>query len=181
MEEIEVPIEDAQEHIHHAAHGATHDTGAKWIMMVALSSAFLAAFAAVGSLMAGHHSNEAMIEQIQASDAWSFFQAKGIKASVLQSKIQLFEALEKPVAAADKEKLEEYKKEQDELKDKAAEKEKESGIHLARHVTLARSVTLFQVAIAIAAISVLTKRRKFWYLSLGFGFFGLFFLILGLI
>jgi len=177
MEEIEVPVEDAQEHIHHAA----HESGAKWVMGVALSSAFLAAFAAIGSLMAGHHSNEAMIEQIQASDAWSYFQAKGIKAAVLQNKIQVFEALEKPVPPSDLEKLSDYKKEQDELKEQASEKEKASGLHLAHHVTLARSVTLFQVAIAIAAISVLTKRRKFWFLSIGFGLFGLFFLILGLI
>jgi hypothetical protein len=42
-------------------------------------------------------------------------------------------------------------------------------------------VTFFQVAIAVAAISVLTKRRKFWFVSLGFGLLGLFFLIFSLI
>ena len=177
MEEIEVPIEEAQEHIHHAA----HEGGPKWIMSVALSSAFLAALAALGALMAGHHSNEAMIEQIQASDHWSYYQAKGIKSAVLQSKIQIFEALNKHVEKEDLAKFGEYKKEQEELKEQAEEKEKSSKEHLARHVTLARSVTLFQVGIAISAISVLTRRKKFWYLSLGIGLCGLFFLILGFI
>jgi uncharacterized membrane protein len=40
----------------------------------------------------------------------------------------------------------------------------------------AAGVTFFQIAIVIGAISVLSKRRNFWYLSLllgiiGFGFF----------
>jgi alpha-galactosidase/6-phospho-beta-glucosidase family protein len=177
MEEIEVPTEEVQEHILHAA----HESREKWTLGVALSSAFLAAFAALGALMAGHHSNEAMIEQIQASDKWSYYQAKGIKAAVLQNKMQILESLGKPPTKSDEEKLETYKKEQEEVKEKATEKESVSSAHLVRHVTLARSVTLFQVAIAIAAISVLTRRKKFWFVSLGFGFCGLAFLILGFI
>ena len=39
--------------------------------------------------MAGHHSNEAMIEQIQASDHWGYYQAKGIKAAVLGTRISI--------------------------------------------------------------------------------------------
>lgn len=177
MEEIEVPTEEIQENIHHAA----HESGQPWTMGVALTSAFLAALAALSALMSGHHSNEAMIEQIQASDSWSYYQAKGIKAAVLQSKMQMLEALEKPVSEKDKNKFEEYKKEQEDTKTEATEKETKSRAHLVRHMTLARSVTLFQVAIAIAAISVLTRRKKFWFLSMGFGVVGIVFLILGLI
>jgi hypothetical protein len=40
---------------------------------------------------------------------------------------------------------------------------------------------MFQVAIAIAAITVLTRRRKFWFVSIAFGLVGLFFLIHGLL
>jgi hypothetical protein len=177
MEEIEVPTEEVQEHIHHAA----HESKESWTMGVALTSAFLAAFAALGALMAGHHSNEAMIEQIQASDSWNFYQAKGIKSAVLQNKMQILESLGKPGNPKDGEKLESYKKEQEDLKEKASEKEGSSAAHLARHVTLARSVTLFQVAIAIAAISVLTRRKKFWFVSIAFGACGLVFLILGFV
>jgi len=36
---------------------------------------------------------------------------------------------------------------------------------------------MFQIAIAIGAISVLTKRRKFWAISLGFRAVGLFFTV----
>ncbi|MGO9146526.1 MAG: DUF4337 family protein [Desulfomonilia bacterium] len=38
------------------------------MLWVALSTAILAVLAAVSSLLAGHHSNEALIEQIQSSD-----------------------------------------------------------------------------------------------------------------
>lgn len=175
MEEIEVPTEEIQEHIHHAA----HESHQSWIMGVALTSALLAAFAALGALVAGHHSNEAMIEQIQASDSWNFYQAKGIKAAILQNKMQVLEGLGKSVSETDQQKLESYKKEQEDLKDKATEKEKSSSEHLERHVTLARSVTLFQVAIAISAISVLTRKKKFWWVSIAFGFCGIVFLVLG--
>jgi hypothetical protein len=46
-------------------------------------------------------------------------------------------------------------------------------------VILARGVTMFQIAIAVAAISVLTKRTRFWYVALGFAVVGLFFLVQG--
>ena len=177
MEEIEVPIEGAQEEIHHHA---THSND-RWISRVALSSALLAAMAAVASLLAGHHSNEAMIEQIQASDSWSYYQAKGIKGSLLNTKIAMLESLGKPVSEKEKEKLQEYKKEQDEISEKAKEKEHESEHNLHIHEILARAVTLFQVAIALSAISVLTKRRRFWFVSLVFGAIGVVSLIQGLL
>ena len=39
---------------------------------------------------------------------------------------------------------------------------------------------MFQIAIAIAAISALTKKRRFWFVSLVFGAAGMVFLVLGL-
>lgn len=177
MEEIEVPLEKLQEDLHEHAHHATE----KWIGRVALSSALLAVCAAVAALLAGHHSNEAMILQIQASDHWSYFQAKGIKSAILQSKQQVLQGLGKDSSAQDQEKIEEYKKEQEEISEKAKDKEKESEHHLLHHQTLAKAVTLFQVAIAISAISVLVRRRYFWYVSLLFGASGIFFFIWGLI
>src|ERR1700749_2839208 len=78
MEDPEVPTEHLHEHIHEAAH-EHHD---RWSMLVAISTAFMAAFAALISFMAGHQSNEALITQIKASDQWSYYNAKGIKAEV---------------------------------------------------------------------------------------------------
>src|SRR5689334_19214129 len=164
MEAPEVPTEHLHEEIHHRA---TH-AKAPWTMGVALSSALLAGLAAVCSLLAGHHANEAMVEQIQSSDQWAFFQAKGIKATVLGSKIELLEAEGKPVAEKDRQKIAEYKKEQDEIAAEARHKQEQAEQHLHRHVIFARGVTLFQIAIAVGAIAALTSRPSFWYVSLGF-------------
>ena len=176
MEEIEVPTEQLQEEIHQHAHAAKE----RWINGVALSSALLAGFAAVTALLAGHHANEAMIDRIHASDQWGYYQAKGIKAAVLGTKIDLMTAMGKQVSEKETEKLSDYKKEQEEISKDAREKESASEKHLQHHVILARGVTLFQVAISIAAISVLTRRRRFWFVAMGFGVIGLGFLIQGL-
>jgi len=178
MEEPEIPTEHLHEEINERAE---HAGRSHWMMGVALSSALLAGLAAVCSLLAGHHADEAMIEQIQSSDKWAFFQAKGIKAAVLGSKIDLLEAEGRPVNPSDGRKMEDYKKEQDAISAEAKEKEHASEEHLHSHVVFARGVTLFQIAIAIGAISVLTDRRAFWLVSLGFGLFGAFFLVQGLL
>lgn len=175
MAEIEAPTEAIVEELHHRAHEAREN----WISQVALSSAIIAVFAAVGAMVANHDANEAMIKQIQASDQWGYYQAKGIKASMLGTKIELLESMGKATSAKDKEKLTEYKSEQQEIANVAQENEKESSEYLHRHVVFARSVTLFQIAIATAAISVLARRRKIWLFGMGFALFGVVFLVQG--
>ncbi len=175
MEEAEIPTEHLQEEIHHHAQGAAQS----WIMGVALTSALLAVLAAVSALLSGHHANEAMIEQMKASDAWSYYQAKGIKAAVLGSKIDFRRALKQPVASEDSDKLGKYEEEQARISVEAKELETSSRRHLATHQTFATAVTLFQVAIGIAAIAALTRKRRFWLVSMGFGVVGLVVFALG--
>jgi hypothetical protein len=174
LEEIEVPTEQLHEEMHHHVEHAEQP----WMSWVALSAAILAALAAVSALLAGHHANEAVLEQMHASDHWAYYQAKGIKSSILASKFELLASLGKSVSEKDKEKLGEYRKEQEEISNQAKEMESSSQNHLQHH---ARGVTLFQVAIAIAAISILTKRRRFWLVSLAFGVGGLAFLLQGIL
>ncbi len=175
MEETEIPIEHLQEEIHHHTHGAAQS----WIMGVALTSALLAVLAAVSALKSGHHANEAMIEQMKASDAWAYYQAKGIKAAVLSSKIDFRRTLKQPAVLADQEKLDKYEAEQTKIADEAKELATSSHLHLLAHETFAAAVTLFQVAIGIAAIAALTHKWWFWLVSMAFGIFGLFYFVQG--
>jgi hypothetical protein len=171
MEEAEVPLEHLHEEIHHRAeHG-----GEAWISWVALSTAILAVLAAIAGLLSGKHANEAMMAQIEASDQWAYYQAKGIKASVLDAKM----TLSGTTTEQDREKAEKYKEEQSEIQDEARHKESEAKGNFHQHEVFARGVTLFQIAIAIAAISALTKRRLYWIVSLALGGIGAVFLILG--
>ena len=146
MESPEVPLESSQEKI---THHAVHAGGERWIMGVALTAAVLAVCAAIASLMAEHFANEAMIEQVQCSDQWNFYQAKGIKASVLMTKMELRRELGKSDRQKDTRQLEKYQKQQEDIKKEAEDREAESAQHLRVHHALAPAVTMFQVAIAV--------------------------------
>lgn len=74
-----------------------------------------------------------------------------------------------------------YEKEKAEIKKQAQENEEASEAHLAKHVPLARAVTAFQIAIAISAIAVLTRRKILWYAGLVLTAIGIFFLIVGIL
>jgi Domain of unknown function (DUF4337) len=171
VEEAEVPLENLHEEIHHSA----EHSGETWISWVALSTAILAVLAAIAGLLSGRHANEAMMSQIEASDQWSYYQAKSIKASVLDAKMSLSAAPNE----ADRTNAARYEEEQNEIKKEAEAKQAEAKSNFHQHEVFARSVTMFQIAIAIAAISALTKKRRFWIVSLLFGIVGCVFLALG--
>lgn len=170
MDEIEVPLEQTQEHINHTA---MHADAKHQSMMTraAVLSAFLAVAAAISALFSGHYANEAMVEQIKASDQWAYYQAKGIKSSIVQ--------MQNETTPSEKlaKKIETYKTEQESIKDKAEELEQESHHHLKLHESLAASVTLFQVAIGLTAIALLTRRKYFLFVSTGVGLLGLVWMI----
>ena len=174
MEQPEVPLEHLQEHVEHHAHAS----GEQWVSWVALSTALLAAFAAVCSLLAGFHANEAMIQEIESANQWAYYQAKGIKSVVLQSKMDMVKEMGKEVKPADLEKAAQYKEEQKEIDKSAREKESVSSEDLLLHNKLARAVTVFQIAIAICAISALTKRKWLWYGSMILCVTGIFLMLL---
>ena len=144
---------------------------------MALSTALLAVLAAIAGLLSGKHVNEAMMNQIEASDQWSYYQAKSIKAVVLDAKI----ALSGMPSEKDRENTARYQEEESEIKSEAEHKEADAKSNFHKHEVFARGVTMFQIAIAIAAISALTKRRRFWIVSLLFGGVGCVFLVLAAI
>ena len=169
MEEPKVPTEHLQEDVEHrVAHGPQH-----WTLGVALTCALLAAMAAVASMKAGHYSNEALMLQIESANQWNYFQAKSIKESQLKTKTEILGALGKPLSETDQSKGAEYSQDKEQIQKRAEELSREARHYLEKHHVLAHSVTMFQIGIAIGAISVLTKRRLFWYVSLAFGAVGL--------
>jgi ABC-type multidrug transport system fused ATPase/permease subunit len=141
---------------------------------IAIFTAILATVGAVVSFLGGHtqnealyYKNEAVLKKTQASNQWNYYQAKSMKQNLAEFAAGL---------TADPAKAEKYQSEakrySDEKKDiqKEAEKlEKESSTFNERaehalhpHEKLAMSMTLLQIAIALASITVLT--RKTWLL-----------------
>ena len=164
------------EHLHEEIQEKAEEQKEKWTLYVALSTAFMAVLAAVAGLLAGHHANEALIQRVKASDQWNYYQAKNLKQELVASSDRLIHILSPNTTVEDhKLDLARYERDKESIKKTAEDAEKRSEEHLGRHVPLASAVTAFQIAIAISAISLLTRRKQFWYMGLllmliGFGF-----------
>src|ERR1700712_4438572 len=97
-EEIEIDTDKLRETIDEEIE-REEKGGAKLVRWIALTTAILAALAAIAALEAGATVNEALVLktestrlQSQASDQWAYYQAKGIKGAVAQSGINTWEA-----------------------------------------------------------------------------------------
>jgi hypothetical protein len=173
-EEIEVPTE----HLHEAMEEKAEEGG--FNLRVALTSALVAVLAAICALFAGGHANEALVAQIKCSDTWAFYQAKSIKSSMLSNKIEMMQAAGHKAKPEDLAKLDEYKKDMEEKSAEATKLGQEADELLERHEILAKGVTLFQIAIALSAISVLTRKKFLWVGGLLLSLGGIYFLFMGL-
>jgi Domain of unknown function (DUF4337) len=176
------------EKLHEAIHEELEkEEGSSLIRTIALTTSLLAALAALASLRAGATVNEALALktegtqlQAQASDQWAYYQAKGIKASVQEGIRQSWLAAGKEAPDGAEAKVARYEKEQEAIKEKATELEKERDLkteeaeHLLHmHHKYALAVALFQVAIALGAVAALTRLRLVWAASVLLGVGGL--------
>ena len=175
------------EKLHEAIKEELEHEGGRFLRQIALTTALLAALAAITSLRAGATVNDALVLkteaarlQAEASDQWAFYQAKGIKAAVQEASRTSWLAIGKEPPAKFVEERERYKEEQAEIQQKARELEKqrdeksrEADHLLHRHHGYANAVAFLQVAIALGAVAALTRNRVIWFVSLGTGTCGL--------
>lgn len=173
--------------LHEAIKEEMEKEGGGFLRQIALTTAVLAAFAAIAALKAGATVNEALVLktestrlQAQASDQWAYYQAKGLKAAVQEATVASWEAAGKPPPAKLFEQLVRYAGEQTEIKKAAVEKEKERDARSAeadhllhQHHHFANAVALFQVSIALGALAALTRNRTVWWGSMLVGLSGI--------
>src|SRR6476659_673124 len=114
-----------------AIHEEVEKEGGKFLRVIALSTAIFAALAAIAALRAGATVNEALVLkteatrlQAEASDQWTYYQAKGIKAAVSEATAATWQAAGKSAPDAVTANVARYAKEQDEIKKAAEAKEK---------------------------------------------------------
>ena len=179
----EVETEKLRETIHEELE---HE-GGSFLKRIALTTAILAAFAAIASLRAGATVNEALVLkteatrlQAEASDQWAYYQAKGLKAAVQEASATSWLAVGKEPPAKYLDDQKRYKDEQAEIRKKAEEKEhqrdeksKEADELIHHHHGFASAVALFQVSIALGAVAALTRNRLVWFGSMGVGLVGI--------
>ena len=160
--------------------------GGTLLRTIALSTAILAALAAIASLKAGGSVNEALALkteatrlQAEASDQWAYYQAKGLKATVTEVSRNTWIALDKTPPDELAKSEERYAEDQRKSMEKAKEFEKQrdekssEADHLMHHHHFfAQSVALLQVSIALGAVAALTRKRLVWIGSAALGLVG---------
>ena len=183
-EEIELDTDKLRDAIDEEVEKAGGGTLLRWI---SLTTAVLAALAAIASLRAGATVNEALLLktestrlQAQASDQWAYYQAKGIKGAVAQGSINAWEVAGKSAPPKIAEEVRRYSAQQDTIRLAAGRLEKErdtksseADVLLEQHHRFAASVALFQIAIALGAIAALTRVSAVWLGSLAAGGVGI--------
>lgn len=165
-EEYEVPSPHE-----HAVEEATESARDSLTQKIALMTAVLATVGALVSYQSGSSETEAMfkknesiLKQAEASDKWAFYQSKSVKGHIAEGVVALTTdpavkaRFEEQKAKNDKEK-EEIKKEATELQAKARELSEESEKKLRPHERLALAMSFIQIAVALAAIAVLTRKK----------------------
>ena len=163
-------------HDHEVEHQSQH--GDPFAGRIAVATAIFATIGAMFGYMGGHTQNEALlfkneaaIRRAEASDQWNFYQAKSSKQNLAELRATLRTGdqqvrYQTEVARYNKEKNEimpEAKKLEDAAK--TAEEKSEATMHV--HHRWAQATTLIQIAIALAAITILTRNRGLQYTAYG--------------
>lgn len=145
---------------------------------IAMFTAIIATVGAIFSYMggatqasAGLFKNDAAIKKTEAANQWAYYQSKSTKQSLTELAYELAAENKKPGLAV---KLERYEQEKNAIKQKAEALEAESlaldersEAQMHQHHRWAQATTALQVAIALAAIALLTRKK--W---LEWGMFG---------
>jgi hypothetical protein len=144
-----------------------------WTKYVSLTVVVIAVFASIAAQWGGKYSSRTQMSQAQASDQWNYYQAKSVKQ-------HLFETIGKQAMRNMDPKDPEYLKEQKEFKDavakyesdKAAAKAKAEDFEKARDTAsklggkTGMAVSFFSVAIAMASICTVTKKKPLWFIAM---------------
>ena len=156
-----------------------------WLSYLALTTVIFAVCATLSTLKGGGFSTRSVMSQSQASDQWSYYQAKSIKGYLyelqkerleLDSKVMKGGALkadyEKRIAAYG-EKIRRYDDEKKEIMKKAGELEARRDESQKHSGTFGLAAMFLQIAILLSSIAALMKQKYFWFIGMGAGCFGL--------
>jgi len=163
--------------VEHAAHGG-HQQQDDFASRIAVMTALLATIGALFSYQGGDtqntammHKNSAAIKKTEASNQWNYYQAKSNKQNLAELAVALNQG---PAREHYQQEVERYKGEKAEIKKTAEGLEEEvkefehlsdEAMHL--HHRWAQAMTAVQIAISLAAITLLTRRRWLYWTAIG--------------
>jgi hypothetical protein len=164
-------------HDHELEHAAQHEPkglAGQLAVVTAVLATVGAIFAYMGGATqanAGLYKNDAAIKKTEASNQWNYYQAKSSKQNLSELAQELAPDAKKSFYADE---IKRYKTEKAEIKLAAEKLEAESKAwddksaeQMHQHHRWAQATTVLQIAIAMAAIALLTRKR--WLEKLVFG------------
>ena len=151
-----------------------------WTKYVSLTMVCIAVLAAIATLKGGGFStrtmkemNEATFNQTQASDQWSYFEAKSIKQNLYEIELDHLSAAADAAAVAKmKAKVDKYDKDKADITalakkfEAARDAARQTATIAAEHSRqMGLAITLFQIAIALGAMCLIVKKKPLWIVS----------------
>ena len=170
--------------LEHAQQGHGGGDGRSHTNSIAMFTAIIATVGALFSYMggatqanAGLYKNNAAIKKTEASNQWNYYQAKSSKQNLSELAIELAPSGKKDFYEGE---IKRYKTEKAEIKVVAEKLEAESkewdqqsDEQMHQHHRWAQATTALQVAIAMAAIALMTRRKWLEWGMYGLGAVGL--------
>jgi VIT1/CCC1 family predicted Fe2+/Mn2+ transporter len=154
-----------------------------WVDHAARTTAVLAVLAAVSSGQYANQFSRTILAQAEASDQWSYYQAKSIKRHVVEAQIALLTALAltRPEAAEQLRKLQDedhaavkrYMQELDTLKAQAENTERMKRLHEKQGNWFQGAFIILQAGVVLCTIASSAKRKELWALAIALGIAGL--------
>ncbi|MEW6348710.1 MAG: DUF4337 domain-containing protein [Thermodesulfobacteriota bacterium] len=159
-----------------------------WLNYLAVTTVVLAVSATLSTFYGQRYSTRTVISEIKASNQWNWFQAKRIRAYLVEAQkdnIQnslstidratqapLAENLEKRMAGYSA-KLKEWDQEQKEISENAKKLEQTRDQAMKHGSAFGYAVIFLQLAILLSSIAALMKKKGVWIIGLIVGAFGL--------
>ena len=177
-------MEDIHELHEHAEH-AREDSSLK---PATFSMAVLAVLVALVTLLGHRAHTEELLLQNKATDTWAEYQAKNIRQNTSNLMNQLLAVMSvKDAAKANKtseqlrQQSDKYAQDKDKLQAEARKLEAEVHVQQNRANRFDLGEALLEVALVITSITLLTRRKGFWYFGLLMGIAGLIAALMGLL
>ena len=157
-------------HDHELEHAAQGHGSSSTTNKIAMFTAIIATVGAIFGYMggatqanAGLYKNNAAIKKTEASNQWNYYQAKSSKQNLSELALELAPSAKKDFY---QDEIKRYKGEKAEIKAAAEKLEAEarawddkSDEQMHQHHRWAQATTVLQIAIALAAIALLSKKR----------------------
>jgi len=154
-----------------------------WIDHAARTTAVLAVLAAVSSGQYATQFSRTILAQGEASDQWSYYQAKSIKRHIVAGQVELLQALATtaPQAAAALDKLQaedaaavkKYEQELAEAKVKAEKIEADKRLHQRQGNWFQGAFIILQAGVVLCTVAASAKRKELWAAAITLGVAGL--------